>query len=58
MYNVMKKFILTEEQLVDNGFPRPDPEVFIHRYIVWQTDIDLNSGIRQLKINSCTYPLT
>ena len=27
MYNVMKKFILTEEQLVENCFPRPDPEV-------------------------------
>jgi len=25
LYSVLKKHILTEEQLVDNGFPRPDP---------------------------------
>ncbi len=28
LYGVMRQFLLTEEQLVDNGFPRPDPEVF------------------------------
>jgi len=26
MYNIMKKYVLTEQQLVDNGFPRVDPE--------------------------------
>jgi RNA exonuclease 1 len=26
LYNVMAKYILTEEQLEENGFPRPDPE--------------------------------
>ena len=25
LYNVMKQYLLTEEQLVDNGYPRPDP---------------------------------
>ena len=50
----MKKFMLTEEQLVDNGFPRPDPEVWtVDRQIdpYGQTDegktdegIDLSQG--------------
>merc|ERR1711884_381498 len=26
LYKVLTKYILTEEQLVDNGFPRPDPD--------------------------------
>ena len=29
LYSIMRTFVLTEEQLVDNGFPRPDPEVQI-----------------------------
>ena len=26
LYAVMKQYVMTEEQLVDNGYPRPDPE--------------------------------
>ena len=27
LYGIMRSYILTEEQLVENGYPRPDPEV-------------------------------
>lgn len=26
LFGVMKQYVMTEEQLVDNGYPRPDPE--------------------------------
>ena len=27
LYGIMRSFVLTEEELVENGFPRPDPQV-------------------------------
>ena len=27
LFSIMRSFVLTEEQLVDNGYPRADPEV-------------------------------
>ena len=44
----MKKFMLTEEQLVDNGFPRPDPEVWtVDRQIDPYGQTDEGIGLSQ-----------
>ena len=29
LYGILRNFVLTEEQLVENGYPRPDPNVSI-----------------------------